>query len=202
MNNNNSFLYNIIVIISVFLLNNSSYSQNYSLLGKLLDENNNAILFSSVVYEYLDLSGKVESNIDGYFLIDSLKKGEIIELHILPLGFSKIDTIISVSSDTVFLFFKLPCIIDGQYIDKQLAENDILKNELRIITDGGIAPVFYKNDFYFEKKYNVTFWTNGCQPVISNKCKVDYNSVIFKFLDKKYGEIWRAEIRPDVLKKE
>ena len=199
---NNRQILNIIILFSLLLLNKISYTQNSLLIGKLVDENNDIILFAPIIYEYLEMSGKVESNENGYFIIKNLKKGEKIKLKIIPLGLSKIDTIITISSDTLKFVFKLPCILDGQQINKELAEKDILNNKIRIIIDGGIAPTFYKNDYNFEKRYKVKFWTSGCQSTISNKCKSEYNKTIFDYLDKKYGKNWRKEIRKYVLKYE
>jgi len=199
--NNRQFL-NIIILFTLLLLNKISYTQNSSLIGKLVDENNDIILFAPINYEYLEISGKVKSNENGYFIIKNLKKGEKIRLKITPLGLSTIDTIITISSDTIKFIFKLPCILDGQQINKELAKKDISNNKIRIIINGGIAPTFYKNDYNFEKKYHVKFWTSGCQPPISNKCKSEYNKIVFNYLDKNYGENWRKEIRKDVLQDE
>ncbi len=101
--------------------------------------------------------------------------------------------------DTIFLFLKYPSIIEGEYINKELAESDIKKNNIRIITPGGYAPPMYRYDSDFEKKYDLKFWTNGDEYRVSNKRKVEYNTIIFKYLDSKYGNKWRTEIRPDVL---
>ena len=199
MNKKNNILRYFVILISFLLLNGNSYSQNTSFTGQLFDEDYEDICFSSVSYSYLDLTGKALSNTEGCFSIDNLKIGDSIKLHIAAIGYSYLDTFIAISMDTIFLFLKYPSIIEGEYINKELAESDIKKNNIRIITTGGNAPPMYRYDSDFEKKYNLKFWTNGDQYRVSNKRNVEYNAIIFGYLDSKYGKKWRTEIRPDVL---
>jgi len=197
----NTLLNIIIILIAFLIISDNTYSQKFSLIGKLVDENNSAILFTPVSYEFIGLRGQTKSNCDGFFNIQNLTKGKLIKLQIYPLEFSKIDTTITISMDTVIIIFKIPCLINGELVNQELAKNDIHNNNIRIITPGGFAPPSFIGDADFELKYNITFWTIGDNSsYISNKCILEYNNLVFKFIDTKYGESWRTEIRPDVLK--
>jgi len=88
-------------------------------------------------------------------------------------------------------------------INKGKAIEDIENGEINILISSGIAPVEYKADRKFMKKYNVNFKDLGCE-AIAQESLIEYNKVVFEYLDKKYGNKWRRKIRKDIvgLKKE
>ena len=79
-----------------------------------------------------------------------------------------------------------------------LANIDINNGQPIILLAGGIAPVEFKTDVDFEKKFKVYFHDYGCiQPL--EICMKKYNWKIFDFLNEKYGKKWQKEIRKDAV---
>ncbi len=58
---------------------------------------------------------------------------------------------------------------------------------------GGMPDFNSKEDKVFQKKYNVTFYSQGCLRLPGDD-QEGYNHVIFDYLAKKYGEGWRYEL--------
>ena len=67
---------------------------------------------------------------------------------------------------------------------------------IRILIVGGIVPTVYNSDQDFESKYQITYSDYGDLPA-KDECMYNYNSTIFDFLTKKYGNSWKREIRKD-----
>ncbi|AKD03681.1 hypothetical protein PKOR_11765 [Pontibacter korlensis] len=63
---------------------------------------------------------------------------------------------------------------------------------------GSIAPVIYKNQHRFERKYKVQYFDFGCTPP-AYECIEECNKTVFNYLDSKYGGKWRREVRPNVM---
>ncbi|GGW75632.1 hypothetical protein DFQ11_1283 [Winogradskyella epiphytica] len=119
---------------------------------------------------------------------------ETIEL--TALGYENLDTIIRVdkTKEYVFEFVMKPRF--GLNREKALA--DIKNGEINILESSGIAPVFYKSDSKFAKRYNVNFVEYGCE-AIAEESLYEYNRTVFEYLDKKYGKKWRKKIRKDIV---
>ncbi len=83
-------------------------------------------------------------------------------------------------------------------IDDSTALKDIEKGTLQFLLSGGIAPVIYKSDEKFTRKYGVLFHEFGCE-IISQESLKRYNSVVAGYLDKRYGKKWRKKIRDDIV---
>lgn len=82
------------------------------------------------------------------------------------------------------------------------AEKDIKKNNIRILFAGGFTGIpNFKNDkdTSFQEKYSVKFFSQGCVRMGENENEEEYNHIIFNYLDKKFGENWRSEIRKDAI---
>ena len=77
-------------------------------------------------------------------------------------------------------------------------KSDFDNNNVYLFLQGGIAPVEYTTDKNFENKYGIYFFDFGCVPP-SEKCVIEYNSKVFDYLEKTYGEKWKKEIRDDVI---
>lgn len=78
------------------------------------------------------------------------------------------------------------------------ANADIKKGKLKFMIQGGIAPTRVKGQEIFEKKkYGVEYYDLGCVGPSDIRIK-DYNKVIASFMDRKYGKVWRKEVRKDV----
>ena len=83
-------------------------------------------------------------------------------------------------------------------VNKMVAEEDIKMNKPRLLLTGGIVPVHEIGQEKIEKKYSFKYYDFGCiSPPI--ECIKQYNKLIFDYLDKKYGENWRREVRKDVI---
>ena len=85
--------------------------------------------------------------------------------------------------------------------NKEGAALDLDNNNLRILFPGGFGgmPDFdNEEDISFQKKYSVKFHSQGCIRFEGENEK-EYNLTIFAYLDDKYGEVWREEIRDDAI---
>lgn len=80
---------------------------------------------------------------------------------------------------------------------KIIAEQDIEKNEIKILIVGGIAPTIFTTDKNFEEKYQITYTDYGDLPA-KDECMYNYNAKVFDYLTEKYGKSWKREIRKDV----
>ena len=78
------------------------------------------------------------------------------------------------------------------------AKKDIDKNEIYLLCHlGYVTYKFSAADSAFEKKYELTYYTFADEPIWSD-CMWLYNKTIAEYLDKKFGEAWRKEVRWDV----
>ena len=78
------------------------------------------------------------------------------------------------------------------------AKRDILKNDIYLLCDLGYATYKFSSiDTAFMKKYGVTYYNFADEPIMSD-CMWLYNTEIASYLDKRYGDIWRKEVRWDV----
>ncbi len=78
-----------------------------------------------------------------------------------------------------------------------IAEQDIKKQEIKILIVGGIAPTIYTTDKDFEKKYQVKYSDYG-DLAGKAECMYNYNAKVFDYLTEKYGNKWKKEVRKDV----
>jgi hypothetical protein len=86
------------------------------------------------------------------------------------------------------------------YFTPEGARKDIRKGEPRILFPGGFGSpdLDSKADKAFEQKYGVTFYSQGCIRMEDDD-ETGYNEVVFAYLDKKFGEEWRNELRHDAI---
>jgi hypothetical protein len=91
-------------------------------------------------------------------------------------------------------------VFESPYTSKG-ARKDIELGKPVILFSGGFAgiPDFNSEaDKIFQKKYNVIFYSKGCIRM-SDDDQEAYNQVIFDYLDKKFGDAWRFELREDAI---
>jgi hypothetical protein len=131
----------------------------------------------------------------GNFKLENLKLGKH-QLQVLGASFSAIDTSVTITEVSI-TDLSLVAIADCS-INEDIAQRDIKKNKSRLLIVGGIAPVVYVHQEKFEKKYDVKYHDFGCVAP-NEKCIEQYNQVVFKFLDSRYGKKWRKEVRKDVV---
>ncbi|CAL2103847.1 conserved exported protein of unknown function [Tenacibaculum sp. 190130A14a] len=82
------------------------------------------------------------------------------------------------------------------------AKKDIANDNIKILFAGGLMgiPDFNnEKDTFFQKKYSVKFYSQGCLRNGKNENEEAYNQTIFLYLDKRYGKVWRNEIRENVI---
>lgn len=80
--------------------------------------------------------------------------------------------------------------------DSALAVKDIRSGRPRILLHGGIAPTALSSeDDAMERRYRFRYWDFGDQFENPYQCDEQYNRVVFRFLDSKYGNGWRDSVR-------
>ncbi|MNV02840.1 hypothetical protein D3C71_930800 [compost metagenome] len=93
------------------------------------------------------------------------------------------------------------CVLFSRY-NKAGALQDIKKHEMQILFSGGFGgmPDFSSaEDQLFQKRYGVTFHSQGCLHSGEGENETEYNQTIFAYLDKTYGAKWRSELRNDAI---
>lgn len=148
--------------------------------------------------------GKVRSNrinktitkIDslGYFSI-TLKDSANITL-VVDCGLDGMAVKTVSFADTLIIFsIKTDC---NDYYNVERAKKDIEKNDIYLLCHLGYATYKFSDaDTVFEKKYSIKYYTFADEPIMSD-CMWLYNKTIAEYLDKKFGEEWRKEVRWDV----
>lgn len=83
--------------------------------------------------------------------------------------------------------------------NEEKAQNDIATGNVRLLCFPGYATNHLsKADSAFERKYNVRYKTMADEPE-DKDCVWLYNKTVSAYLDIKYGEGWREQVRTDVL---
>ena len=84
-------------------------------------------------------------------------------------------------------------------IDKNKAAKDSKNKDLKLYIFGGIVPIMNsKKDLRFEKRFKLEYWDFGDEAKIT-ECILSYNEWVFRYLDIKYGAVWRKKVRNDVV---
>ncbi|SEB48604.1 hypothetical protein SAMN04489761_0991 [Tenacibaculum sp. MAR_2009_124] len=84
-------------------------------------------------------------------------------------------------------------------INRDKARKDWKSGVPKLYLNGGIVPIANtKEDYSFEKKYNVEYVELGCEGRIY-ECVSQYNYYIIKILDIKYGREWRKTKRKEIV---
>ncbi|TAN01815.1 MAG: hypothetical protein EPN39_01295 [Chitinophagaceae bacterium] len=134
----------------------------------------------------------------GKFAIYGLTKGEYT-LTYKNFDYPNADTIVTINNSNILNFIwpiKTQC--NGEY-NKQRALDDIKDGKANLLVSGSIAPIIYSTDKAFTEKYKIGYDIFGCVPPDMQQCLVFYNQTIFKYLDAKYGRMWRKDVRKDVI---
>ena len=80
----------------------------------------------------------------------------------------------------------------------EFAKKDVENGIPFLFLPMGDAPIKYRSDSIFEKKYKVYYRYGNCEQGFY-ELKYEYNNVVFKFLNNKYGKKWSKEVRKDVI---
>jgi hypothetical protein len=155
-----------------------------------------AILPSNETIISINNSNKItKTDSLGYFQFDRLKNGQYL-IHIEGNGFKSLDTLVTINDRTIDNLQLL--LISNCRINRRIADLDIMKGTPKLLVLGGFTPIIEINQNKFERKYDVEYFIYGdCDPP-SDSCATDYNKRIFEFLDLKFGQKWRKQVRKDI----
>lgn len=191
--------------IIFFLITVGIYSQT-NIYGTVTDQGSSEVIpFALVELKYNDTVHKDQADFDGRFHFNNVES-ERLHLSVKSMGYFNYDSVLFVgSNDSLMLSVELindPTVeyevILSEY-NKKGALKDIKKGEIKLLLPGGIITAAeLPNDSIFEEKYNLTFVSQGCVRYPGEN-EYEYNTEIFKYLDKKYGSEWRDEVRKDVI---
>lgn len=189
----------ILIFILLSLLVSGVAESQYVFRGRVFSEvRNQPITFGTVRLPSppgTGRHGKTVANVDslGYFTA-VLKDSANVTLIVDCILAGRVSKTVSYS-DTLILFNIKP------YCPEYTAEKatqDIKAGTITLLCQLGYATYeFNKADSAFSKKYNVTYHTFADEP-INYDCMWLYNRVVAEYLDKKYGDSWRKEVRWDV----
>lgn len=87
---------------------------------------------------------------------------------------------------------------DNREKTEQLFKKDLKRGRIFLLLQGGIAPVTYTTDDFFQRKYKVYYYDFGCTAP-DEECIKQYNHLAFNYLNKAYGNKWLKDIRKDVI---
>jgi len=171
-------------------------SLHLSIQGKVIYGKYNTPLDGSIVKIVGTNKGTVADSL-GIFILKNLKEGKYnLEIGGIICGY--IDTIIelrekSIENLNIFIFAKCSS------INEDTAKFDIQNGKPRLLLVGGIVPGIEPGQENFEKKYGIIYYDFGCVVPGPYECIIEYNNVIFEYLDDKFGKEWRKEVRKDVI---
>jgi len=143
-----------------------------------------------ILKKYCDSSGQCKFtglNIGIYRVIN--RKYQIDTTFSMPMGKSSAD-------ETQFVMF---IDFDRCNLGARQAKKEIRKGHVRLLLIGGIAPVYYFGQENFEKKFNAEYFDFGDSGSPAITCVKLYNDEVFAYLDRKYGNAWRHDVRRDVI---
>ena len=82
---------------------------------------------------------------------------------------------------------------------RESAEKALRERTANLLIVGGIAPLHYRGQEKFKKKYGVGYYDFGDLLQCSYRDMRAYNEVIFEWLNQHYGKKWQKDVRPDVV---
>ena len=133
----------------------------------------------------------------GQFLIRGLNNGQY-KLSFSALGYDTHDTIINIDHSNVDnIKWVITTTCSDFNVDQ--AFKDIKEHKAHLLLYGSIAPSTGPADKEFRRKFGVAYIIFGDDETTREECKKIYNRVVFDYLDKKFGDTWRREVRKDVV---
>jgi hypothetical protein len=188
------------IIINLFIIASTLFAQNSNtksnLEGEVISKINNEPIQDCIVYiKYTRIGTKTDSL--GKFIFYNLNANKSYKLSISALGYPKKDTSVFLSkneSSMITIYLNAMCNFDSLQ-----AIEDIKNGKAKLLLVGGIAPLANtKKDIEFEKNFNIRYYDFGCTPP-AYECVLQYNKVIFNYLNKKYQNKWLYFVRKDVI---
>lgn len=77
------------------------------------------------------------------------------------------------------------------------AKADLGSGIVRIYIPGGFVPQENPNRRLMKTRFNIDFGQEGCIRIHNQKDLIAYNSIVFAYLDKKFGNNWRQFLTVD-----
>lgn len=186
----------------VTLLSNLTIGQS-TFRGKVIDSSSSEGLpFVDVCLIYDTNQIKTKTDFDGIFNFEEEIPNNF-KVTLSYVGYFDVDTIVKQfnfnNNLNLFMNPDTTLTITFPMRNKEGAIADIEKGEIKLFLPGGLigAPRL-ANDSTFQDKYQLQFIFLGCTRWPSDNFE-EYNKETFKYLDKKYGNEWRKEIRNDVI---
>jgi hypothetical protein len=133
----------------------------------------------------------------GHFKLNEVKSGEY-KISFSGFGYQKSDTTITIKDHSIDNL-KICVTVNSCNINEIRAEQDIKNGKIKLLIVSSIAPIYYKNQHDFEKKFKIEYLDYGDTIPSALECITLYNKTIFRYLDAKYGKLWRLEVRQDVI---
>lgn len=167
-------------------------------------------------YQYQKDTINVIANKQGFFQFESLKAGKYV------LSYNDWDSIIDVpEADTLELilypqrfslsYFDCFSWFGGVYISADAAVKDIKEHNINLYLSGPLASAIMPGDGWFRNLYKIGYIYDMyddfyfikprtlAEEEVAKKRMVQYNKVVIKYLDKKFGKKWRKKARRDVV---
>lgn len=185
------------VIIALCIAGNLSAqsSDQFELSGTVISGVNNQPLPNSLVMVRTMNNYGVATDSLGHFRISGIKPGNH-RFEIREFGYQPLDTIFVFTDSNIE---NIEIVINAVCkFNKETALEHLKKKNPKLLLSGGIAPVIYHSDKKFERKFNVEYYDFGCMPE-AQECMLEYNQLMFEYLDSKYGDKWRNLVRQDVI---
>ncbi|MBI4546909.1 MAG: carboxypeptidase regulatory-like domain-containing protein [Ignavibacteriae bacterium] len=190
-----SKIFQILFYISFFVSCYSQGQDNVSIHGFVKSEiNDKPIPYGRVRIGQLGLWTFVNSA--GWYKLENVPPGKYT-VSFISEGFITKDTSISVDGPHDL---KLDLAMTSKSpVNAALAERDIQLNTPRLLHITGIVSASYSfRDHRFEKEYGVKYYSYGCVSPPEH-CLIEYNRIIFGYLDNKFGTRWRNYVREDII---
>jgi len=180
------------------LLTSLTFSQSvdsFKVSGILISANTNQPISGGTIV--LAPKKAVLTDSVGYFTIHGLTNGKY-KLSFSALGYDNHDTTINIDNASVG---NIKWIITTNCPDfsADKALKDIKENKAHLLLYGSIASSTGPADKEFKKKFGVAYMLFGDDEHVREECKKLYNQVVFNYLDKRFGNKWRKEVRKDVV---
>lgn len=193
----------ILLLILLIVSGIKGFSQE--IRGQIIDIEKGSTPFAKVYLVNDSDTIKTETDFDGKFSFSNLTPSEykIITSYI---GYLPSDSTIHLNSEDIFVKLiikadstKPPLNTADYAFNANTANRDISNDCISLLLPGGIVTrAITDEDLKFEEKYNVNFLSRGCIRFGEDN-EAEYNKVMFRYLDEKYGKKWRKEVRNDVI---